>query len=55
MARIMALKPIVSLNRQEAQIAAERAGMDVDTLGVQWQHRYGAAPLFVTTKMAQPV
>lgn len=43
MARIMALKPIVSLNRQEAQIAAERAGMDVDTLGVQWQHRYGAA------------
>ena len=43
MARIVTLKPIVSLNRQEAQIAAERAGMDVDTLGVQWQHRYGAA------------
>lgn len=46
MARIMACKPIVSLNRQEADIAAERAGMDVDALGAQWQQRF-AAPLIV--------
>ncbi|CAD5356835.1 putative kinase [Enterobacter cancerogenus] len=46
MARIMACKPIVSLNRQEADIAAERAGMHVDTLGAQWQQRF-AAPLIV--------
>ncbi|MFK3912244.1 PfkB family carbohydrate kinase [Enterobacter cancerogenus] len=46
MARIMACKPIVSLNRQEADIAAERAGMHVDTLGAQWQQRFGA-PLIV--------
>ena len=45
-ARIMACKPIVSLNRQEAHIAAERAGMHVDTLGAQWQQRF-AAPLIV--------
>lgn len=43
MARIMACKPIVSLNRQEAQIAAERLGVDVETLGAQWQQRFGAA------------
>ncbi|QXA49105.1 sugar kinase [Enterobacter cancerogenus] len=46
MARIMACKPIVSLNRQEADIAAERTGMHVDTLGAQWQQRF-AAPLIV--------
>lgn len=46
MARIMACKPIVSLNRQEADIAAERAGMHVDALGAQWQQRFGA-PLIV--------
>ena len=46
MARIMACKPIVSLNRQEADIAAERAGMHVGTLGAQWQQRF-AAPLIV--------
>ncbi|MHA0961216.1 PfkB family carbohydrate kinase [Enterobacter cancerogenus] len=46
MARIMACKPIVSLNRQEADIAAERAGMHVDTLGAQWQQRF-TAPLIV--------
>lgn len=46
MSRIMACKPIVSLNRQEADIAAERAGMHVDTLGAQWQQRF-AAPLIV--------
>ena len=36
MARIMACKPIVSLNRQEAQIAAGRLGVEVDTLGATW-------------------
>ncbi|WP_370971570.1 PfkB family carbohydrate kinase [Enterobacter wuhouensis] len=46
MARIMACGPIVSLNRQEAEIAAERFGFAVDTLGAQWQQRFGA-PLIV--------
>lgn len=46
MARIMACGPIVSLNRQEAQIAAERFGFVVDALGAQWQQRFGA-PLIV--------
>lgn len=46
MARIMACGPIVSLNRQEAEIAAERFGFVVDTLGAQWQQRFGA-PLIV--------
>ncbi|WP_370966767.1 PfkB family carbohydrate kinase [Enterobacter wuhouensis] len=46
MARIMACGPIVSLNRQETEIAAERFGFVVDTLGAQWQQRFGA-PLIV--------
>ena len=46
MARSMACGPIVSLNRQEAEIAAERFGFVVDTLGAQWQQRFGA-PLIV--------
>ena len=43
MARIMACRPIVSLNRQEAELAAERLGVEVETLGTQWQQRFGAA------------
>ncbi|WP_368544828.1 PfkB family carbohydrate kinase [Enterobacter soli] len=43
MARIMACKPVVSLNRQEAQIAADRLGVAVDSLGTQWQQRFGSA------------
>jgi hypothetical protein len=43
MARIMACRPIVSLNRQEAQIAAERFGVEPENLGAQWQQRFGAA------------
>lgn len=43
MARIMACKPIVSLNRQEAQIAAERFDMAPARLGAQWQQRFGSA------------
>lgn len=46
MARIMACKPIVSLNRQEAVIAAERLGVAVDALGKAWQAQYGC-PLIV--------
>lgn len=46
MARIMACKPIVSLNRQEAVIAAERLGVDVEALGKAWQVHYGC-PLIV--------
>nr|WP_279117463.1 PfkB family carbohydrate kinase [Enterobacter soli] len=43
MARIMACQPIVSLNRQEAEIAAERFGMDPESLGGQWQKRFASA------------
>ncbi|WP_253383737.1 PfkB family carbohydrate kinase [unidentified bacterial endosymbiont] len=43
MTRIMACKPIVSLNRQEALLAAELLGIDVETLGAQWQQRFGSA------------
>ncbi|MBE4856481.1 PfkB family carbohydrate kinase [Enterobacter hormaechei] len=43
MARIMARKPIVSLNRQEAELAAEWLGVNAENLGAQWQHRFGAA------------
>ncbi|MDK9605101.1 PfkB family carbohydrate kinase [Lelliottia wanjuensis] len=46
MARIMACKPIVSLNRQEAVIAAERLGVNVEALGEAWQAHY-ACPLIV--------
>ena len=46
MARIMACKPIVSLNRQEAQLAAERLGVAVESLGAHWQQRFGS-PLIV--------
>lgn len=46
MARIMACKPIVSLNRQEAVIAAERLGVNVEALGKVWQAHY-ACPLIV--------
>ena len=46
MARIMACQPIVSLNRQEAQIAADSIGVEVDCLGMAWQQRY-ACPLIV--------
>ncbi|MDK9357036.1 PfkB family carbohydrate kinase [Lelliottia wanjuensis] len=46
MARIMACKPIVSLNRQEAVIAAERLGVNVEALGKAWQAHY-ACPLIV--------
>jgi hypothetical protein len=43
MARIMACRPIVSLNRQEAEIAAERLGVEAENLGAEWQQRFGAA------------
>lgn len=43
MARIMACRPIVSLNRQEAEIAAERLGVAADNLGAEWQQRFGTA------------
>lgn len=46
MARIMACQPIVSLNRQEALIAAERTGVAVEDLGMTWQQRYGC-PLII--------
>jgi sugar/nucleoside kinase (ribokinase family) len=42
MARIMACHPFVSLNRQEAEIAAERFGLsaDVECFGVEWVKRF---------------
>ncbi|HAU5638687.1 TPA: sugar kinase, partial [Citrobacter amalonaticus] len=48
MARILDCRPLVSLNRQEAEIAAERFGLrqDVEGLGAQWVKRF-AAPLIV--------
>lgn len=48
MARILACRPLVSLNRQEAEIAAERFGLrqNVEGLGAQWVKRF-AAPLIV--------
>ncbi len=48
MSRILACRPLVSLNRQEAEIAAERLGLsqDVEGLGAQWVKRF-AAPLIV--------
>lgn len=48
MARILACRPLVSLNRQEAEIAAERFGLsqDVEGLGAQWVKQF-AAPLIV--------
>ena len=39
----MACRPIVSLNRQEAEIAAERLGVAAENLGAEWQQRFGAA------------
>ncbi|BES83883.1 kinase [Pectobacterium araliae] len=44
MARIMALHPVVSLNRQEAEVAAEMLGVavDVQTLGRAWRETYRA-------------
>ncbi|WP_230350694.1 PfkB family carbohydrate kinase [Lelliottia sp. WAP21] len=46
MARVMACKPIVSLNRQEAERAAERLGVDTPSLGRVWQTHYGS-PLII--------
>lgn len=48
MARILACHPLVSLNRQEAEIAAERYGLseDVQSFGAQWVQRF-AAPVVV--------
>ncbi|MFP1483823.1 PfkB family carbohydrate kinase [Escherichia coli] len=48
LARIMACPPLVSLNRQEAEIAAERFALsaEITTLGEQWQEKF-AAPLIV--------
>jgi hypothetical protein len=40
MARIMACRPIVSLNRQEAELAAERLGVEAENLGEVWQQRF---------------
>lgn len=39
----MACRPIVSLNRQEAELAAERLGVEAENLGEVWQQRFGAA------------
>ncbi len=48
LARIMACRPLVSLNRQEAEIAAERFALsaEITTLGAKWQEKF-AAPLIV--------
>lgn len=48
MARIMACRPLVSLNRQEAEIAAERfcLSLDVETFGTEWTARF-ASPVVV--------
>lgn len=48
MSRILACRPLVSLNRQEAEIATERFGLrqDVEGLGAQWVEQF-AAPLIV--------
>lgn len=46
MARLMACKPIVSLNRQEAQITAQRLGVDAENLMTAWRQRY-RSPLIV--------
>ena len=48
MARLMALKPLVSVNRQEAAIAAEAHGFspEVSAFGAAWLKKY-AAPLIV--------
>ncbi|MDA8504668.1 PfkB family carbohydrate kinase [Citrobacter sp. Awk 2] len=48
MARIMACRPLVSLNRQEAEIAAERFALshDVEGFGAEWVQRF-AAPVVV--------
>lgn len=44
MARIMACRPLVSLNRQEAEIAAERfaLSLDVEGFGAEWVRRFSA-------------
>ena len=39
----MACRPIVSLNRQEAGLAAERLCVEAENLGAEWQQRFGAA------------
>jgi hypothetical protein len=47
MARIMACRPLVSLNRQEAEIAAERLALArIEGFGAEWVQRF-AAPLIV--------
>lgn len=46
MTRIMACKPIVSLNRHEAELAAGRLGVETASLGSAWQAHYGS-PLIV--------
>ncbi|MTH48533.1 PfkB family carbohydrate kinase [Intestinirhabdus alba] len=48
MARIMACRPLVSLNRQEAELAAERFGLprEINALGAEWTRRFNA-PLVV--------
>ena len=48
LARIMACRPLVSLNRQEAEIAAERFALsqDVEGFGAEWVQRF-TAPLVV--------
>ena len=48
MARIMACRPLVSLNRQEAEIATERFALsqDVEGFGAEWVRRF-AAPVVI--------
>ncbi|WP_318386703.1 PfkB family carbohydrate kinase [Enterobacter sp.] len=46
MTRILRLKPIITLNRAEAEIAAQLLEVEVDNLGPSWQAQIGA-PLIV--------
>ncbi|WP_204527447.1 PfkB family carbohydrate kinase [Citrobacter cronae] len=48
MARIMACRPLVSLNRQEAEIATKRFALsqDVEGFGAEWVRRF-AAPVVI--------
>lgn len=44
--RILQLKPIISLNRQEAEIAAQFIEVETQDLGPAWQEKFGA-PLII--------
>lgn len=46
LSRILALKPIITLNRREAEIAAQLLDVEPEHLGPAWQQAYGA-PLII--------